>query len=237
MKDILNIPISLFIQLFLTAVVLFLFFWIMIKYVVPRIKKEKIQNYLSYYLPLFRNTIWILFFMSFIYKLALYDPYASLFVFGSLLAFTWQFVRDFIQGVIFGFQKGNIIGQSIKIEDYSGIVTELQITKLHLELENGEILQYPYSKITGQKLIKPTTTDHLKSCNFTVSVSSKVDIDDAKHKLKSFLLNMPWVVSSRKIKLEVFEQQNQITDIKVVVFTSHEKYIPKIKQEVADLIF
>jgi len=232
-----QISFGLFASMFFTAFGIFIFFWLVIRYVIPRIRKERLQDKLHFYVPLVRNAVWVLFFIDLIYELALVNPYVTLGLFGVGLALSWQLVRDYIQGIIFGFQKGNIIGQRIKIEEYSGIISELKATKLNLEIENGEIIQFPYGKVTSQIISKPTFAKHLKSCGFTVSLSSKVDVGKAQQKLMRRLLNMPWVISSMKIKIEVLEQNQQQIDLKVVVYTSDEKYIPKIKQEVSELIF
>ena len=220
-----------------TGICIFIFFWIVLKHIIPRIKNEQLQDNLQFYMPLIRNIIWVFYCIDVIYELTMVNQYVTLGLFGVGLALSWQFVRDFIQGIIFGLQKGNIIGQRIKVEDYSGIVVELSSTKLHLETDNGEIIQFPYNKVTSEVIAKPTVAKYLKSCSFTVTLSSKVDIDKAKQKLLRHLLNMPWVISSMQVKVEILEQESEKTDIKVVVYTSDEKYIPRIKQEIADLIF
>lgn len=232
-----DISFGRFVSMIFAAFWIFIFFLIVIKYIIPRIKKERLQDRLQFYMPLIRNLVWVLYAIDLIYELALINPYVTLGLLGVGLALSWQLVRDYIQGIIFGFQKGNIIGQRIKIGEYSGIISELNATKLNLEIENGEIIQFPYNAVTSQVISKPTFAKHLKSCGFTVSISNKVDVDKAKQKLMRYLLNMPWVISSMNIKIEVIEKENQQIDLKVVVYTSDEKYVPKIKQAVGDLIF
>ena len=48
---------------------------------------------------------------------------------------------------------------------------------------------------------------------------------------------MPWVISTMKIKVEVVEERNANIEFKVVVYTSSAKYISRIKQEIAELLF
>jgi hypothetical protein len=106
-----------------------------------------------------------------------------------------------------------------------------------LEIENGEIIQFPYNQVTSQLMSKPTVAGKLKSCSFSVVLSGKVNIDVAKDKLTSHLLSMPWVISTMKIKVEVIEERDGNIELKVVVYTSSEKYIARIKQEIAELLF
>lgn len=232
-----EISFGMFVRLLSAAFWIFIIFFVVIKYVTPWVRNERLQEGLQFYLPLIRNIVWVLFFIDLVYEMSLINPIVSLSIFGVVIALLWQFVRDFIQGIIFGFQKGNIVGQRIKINDYSGIVSAQTTTKLHLEVENGEIIQFPYSKVTSQLVSKPTVARYLKSCSFSVVLSEKVNIDAAIEKLNSHLLNMPWVISTMKIKVEVIEERNSNVELKVVVYTSSEKYISRIKQEVSELLF
>ena len=232
-----DISFGMFFRLISAAVSIFIFFFIAKRYLTPWIRNERLQEHLRFYLPLVRNVVWILFCIDLIYEISLINLFVSLSLFGVIIALLWQLVRDFVQGIIFGFQKGDIVGQRLKINDYSGVVSAQTTTKLHLEIENGEIIQFPYSKVTSQLVSKPTVAGHLKTCSFSVVLSEKVNIDAAKDKLTSHLLSMPWVISTMKIKVEVVEERNANIELKVVVYTSSEKYISRIKQEIAELLF
>ena len=232
-----DISFGMFFRLISAAVSIFLFFFIAKRYLTPWIRNERLQEYLRFYLPLVRNVVWILFCIDLIYEISLINLFVSLSLFGVIIALLWQLVRDFVQGIIFVFQKGNIVGQRLKINDYSGVVSAQTMTKLHLEIENGEIIQFPYCKVTSQLVSEPTVAGHLKSCSFSVVLSEKVNVDAAKDKLTSHLLSMPWVISTMKIKVEVVEERNANIELKVVVYTSSEKYISRIKQEIAELLF
>lgn len=232
-----DISFGMFFRLMSAAFWIFTFFYIAKIYVTPWIRNERFQRHLSFYLPLVRNVVWVLFCIDLVYEISLINIFVSLGLFGVIIALLWQLVRDFVQGIIFGFQKGDIVGQRLKINDYSGVVSSQTTTKLHLELENGEIVQFPYSKMTSQLVSKPTLARHLKSCSFSVILSEKVNIEAAKDKLRSHLLSMPWVISTMKIKVEVVDEGNTNIELKVVVYTSSEKYISRIKQEIAELLF
>jgi len=232
-----DISFGMFFRLLSAAFWIFIVFFVAIRYVTPWISNERLQERLRFYLPLIRNIVWILFFIDLVYEISLINLFVSLSLFGVVIALLWQLVRDFVQGIIFGFQKGNIVGQRLKINDFSGTVSAQTATKLHLEVENGEIFQFPYSKVTSQLVSKPTEARYLKSCSFSVVLSEKVNIDAARDKLTSHLLSMPWVISTMKIKVEVVEEKNANIELKVVVYTSSEKYISRIKQEIAELLF
>tara|TARA_B110000285_G_scaffold181059_1_gene204279 strand:- start:295 stop:1014 length:720 start_codon:yes stop_codon:yes gene_type:complete len=232
-----DISFGMFFRLISAAFSIFIFFFITKRYLTPWIRNEQLKEDLCFYLPLVRNVVWILFFIDLVYEISLINLLLSLSIFGVIIALLWQLVRDFVQGIIFGFQKGDIVGQRLKIDNYSGIVSAQTTTKLHLEIENGEIIQFPYSKVNTHLVSKPTVARHLKSCSFSVVLSEKVNIDAAKEKLISHLLSMPWVISTMKIKVEVVDERNTNIELKVIVYTSSEKYISRIKQEIAELLF
>ncbi len=225
------------------ALILFLVFWFFQKYVIRWIKNDRIHDALEFYIPVMRNTVWVLFIIDLLYEVILLN-YQSSWVkgimacgmFGIIIAFVWGIIRDFIQGIIFKFQKGNIIGQRIKLDDFSGEIVQMKNTKLDIQLENGEIIQYPYSKLTSKVVTKPTIARHLKSCSFSISVPYGTHLEKTKEQITRYMLNIPWVISGMKMKIEVIDQNLEEINLKIIVYTIDEKYISKIKQEVDSLV-
>jgi len=93
------------------------------------------------YAPLVINIIWIIFFLFSIYELALINPVISMFFSALIIIIAWNNVKDFVQGTIFKLQQGNIIGQRIKVDAYSGVVIKMRNATIDLQLENGQIHQ------------------------------------------------------------------------------------------------
>ena len=197
-----NIPTSLIILLLIQAFWIAAFFGVIQHVIVKAIRNERWHDFIAFYNPLVRNIVWILFAISVIYNLANANPVVSLAVVGVVLALGWHAIRDFVQGTIFRFQKGDIKGQFLKVKDYSGIVNKMQDTKIELVTNNEEIIQIPYSRIISAVTTKPTATKHLKVGNILVDLPENTNVEAVKSKIKHQLLNMPWVVSNKGIKIE-----------------------------------
>jgi len=229
MTNFTNIPISLLIVLFIQAVWIFLTFSLIQHIVVKMIRKEWLHDWVAFHNPLFRNIAWVLFTINAVYRLAEVNPIVSLVVVGVILALGWQSIRDFVQGTIFRFQRGNLKGQRLKVKSYDGIVNKMENTKIELITDNEEILQIPYSKIISAVTIKPTATKHLIKGQIIVDVEENSTIEAAESKLKTQLMNMPWVITSKGIKVEKIEGENQL---KVAFSTLNEGFVERVRRAV-----
>ena len=91
--------------------------------------------------------------------------------------------------------------------------------------------------MTSFALLGGETDDAKNNLNKIQKQINLIDKRSAKEKLISHLLSMPWVISTMKIKVEVVDERNANIELKVIVYTSSEKYISRIKQEIAELLF
>lgn len=105
------------------------------------IKKEVQESLNAVYVPIIFNFVWIFFFFYTVYVLALVNPIITFFISTIILIATWGYVKDFIQGTLFKVRKGNIIGQLIRMNDASGKVFNMKSTRIHIRLDNGEIIE------------------------------------------------------------------------------------------------
>ncbi len=199
------------------------------------VKKETQENLLSIIVPVAINFVWIFFFLYSIYLLAIINPLVTIFISGLLLLATWNYVKDFVHGTMFKVQKGNVIGQLIKVADVSGEVVKMKNTRIHLQLESGEIVEYPYSKLSDSILAIRSNIEDYKKCTLRITAPLNKEIEGIKKKLRFHLFNIPWIVSNREIKIDVVGQDGKSLDIKISAYTLDEKFIPKIQQSI-DLI-
>jgi len=221
-----NIPTSLIIFLLIQAFWIVAFFAIIEHIIVKIIKNERWHDLVAFYTPLLKNITWLLFAIKVIYHLANVNPIVSLAVVGVVIALGWQSIRDFVQGTIFRLQKGDIRGQLLKVKNFSGVVSKMNITKIELVSNDDEIIQIPYSHIISAITAKPTATKHLTSSHILVNIPDTVSLETTKKNIKHQLLNMPWIVSSKGVKIERVNDDHQL---KIVFSTLNEEYVEKVK--------
>lgn len=185
------------------------FFTILQHVVIRMIKRERLHDWLAFYVPLARNIAWVLFTVKVVYIFGKYQPILILFISTIGLGLVWSIVRDFIQGTVFRFQKGNIVGQEIQLNDYKGRVINMGETKLSLELKNGEIVQLPYQKLFTDVLIKPITNRQIKNETIVLPISNKSSLEVIEKRLTNKVLAYPWVVFKNGVTIEYFTDQNE----------------------------
>lgn len=199
------------------------------------VNKDKQESLLSVYLPIIGNIIWILFFLYAVYELSLFNPLFAIFTAVLAIVLTWNFVKDFVHGTLFRIQKGNLVGQQIKVGNFSGEVVQMNTTRLDVQLDNGEIAQYPYSKLTREVFAISTSVKDYKFCTLRLNVSFTKEVDTLKRQIHAQLLSIPWIVSTMNIKTELVHQDSETLDFKITAYTLDEKFISKIQQAI-DLI-
>lgn len=207
------------------------------KYLIGWIKNKRKQSLAGLYIPLGINIVWVLFVLYAIYQLALINPIISIFLSAIIIVVAWNNIKDFVQGILFKLQEGNIIGQRIKIEGFSGEIVKMRNTKIDLQAESGEIVQYPYSKLTNQVIGISTSVKNFKYCTFNVPIPYVKEIEKARKQLFIHLLNTPWIVSNLTIKTEVIDQGPENKSIKINAYTLDERFIPKIQQVLDSIKF
>lgn len=233
-----NISISALLQLLLIAVVIFLTHRLINTLVNKWIKKEQKQSLNSVYMPVTINLVWIIFIIYAIYTVALLNPIIAMFISGLLLIAAWNYVKDFVQGILFRFQKGDLVTQQIKIGDLSGEVIKMKNTGLHIQLENGESVHYPYSKLTNKILaINTSVNKDYQYCTLNLSVPYTKDIEKIKKQLDFHLLSVPWIISTMQIKTEVISKDSEKINFKINAYTLDKKYVSKIQQSIDNISF
>ena len=225
-----NIPTGLLILLLIRASWIVLFFGFIQHVLLKFIRNERAHDLVEFYNPLFRNVAWVLFSINVVYNLAKINPVVSLGVLGVLLALGWTLIKNFVQGTIFRFQKGDIAGQGIKVKNYSGVVKKMHNTKIELSAENGEIVQIPYNRIIAEITSKPATTKYLKTGHLFIELPEGADVVEAKNKLKEKLLNLPWVVSNKGVKIERIEQDGGGAKLKITFSALNKEYVERVRQ-------
>jgi hypothetical protein len=202
-----NISFNIVLLLLIQTVWIVAFFAVLQHIVIRMVKNNRWHDWLAFYTPLIRNVVWVLFVIKVIYTFGNYQPILTLFITGVTLALTWTIIRDFVQGTIFRFQKGDIVGQEVKLENYKGVVLKMGETKLSIELNNGEVVQFPYQKLFTEVLIKPITNKQIKVETFLENLPAKVSIEDLKKQLTIKALSSPWVVIKSGVSVEVFNDE------------------------------
>jgi len=75
-----NIPFKVVFLLLIQAFWIVSFYMVLQHVVIRMIKKERLHDWLAFYVPLIRNITWVLFFVKVVYTLGKYQPLLILFI-------------------------------------------------------------------------------------------------------------------------------------------------------------
>lgn len=169
--------------------------------------------------------------------MVLINPLISIFISGLVLFSTWSFVYDFVHGTFFKFQRGNLLGKTIKMKDLEGKVVKLGSSRINLQLENSEIIEYPYSKLSSEVILIRSQRENYINSTINISVPFKNEIEDLKQQLRIQLFNIPWIVSNKDIIIKIVNQDSIKIDFKINVYTLDEEFTPKIRHALESIKF
>jgi hypothetical protein len=224
--DIINSTILLMLEIAFEVLSIYLLFWFILEYLLRLVKNDGLYYQLSFYIPQIRNIVWV-FYISYLF-LILIDYQL---IFGSIvlicfLIIKWKYLKSFFYGMFFKIQKGNVVGQYIKLKDKSGMIHDLKNSRMDLELSNGDILQYPYHLLINEPISLPVL-GKLNKISILIDVETEDKTAYLLNVKKQILLN-PYVVSPNKVRLDFIEDKKGKEKLKVVVYTCEEIYVSRI---------
>ena len=224
--DVINSTILLMLEIALEVVSIYLLFWIILEYLLRLVKNDGLYYQLSFYIPQIRNIVWV-FYISYLFLLLIDFQL----IFGSIvlicfLIIKWKYLKSFFYGIFFKIQKGNVVGQYIKLKDKRGMIHDLKNSRMDLELSNGDILQYPYHLLINEPISLPIL-GKLNKISILIDVKTEDKTAYLLNFKKQILLN-PYVVSPNKVRLDFIEDKKGKEKLKVVVYTCEEIYVSRI---------
>ena len=214
---------------------IYLIFWLVIEYLLRLVKNDELYYKLYFYIPILRNVVWV-FYISFLLLLLIeYQLIFGFIVSCSIIILKWNYLKSFFYGLFFKLQKGNVVGQYIKLKNNAGMVQSLKNTTIDLELSNGDILQYPYHLLINEPISMPIL-GKLNKVSLLIDVNTENKVDFKNHVKKQILLN-PYVVSPNKLRLDFIEDNNGVEKLKVIVYTCQEIYVSRITDYIRSIKF
>ncbi len=224
MNDIHSIPVLLIFKIALDVAVIIFIFWFIQAYLTRWIKDDYWYHQIMFYNPVLRNIIWILYSCYIIYLVIEINQFFGLLIALFILVLMWTSIKNLFYGIIYKIQTGNVIGQQVNLKEHSGKISALRNTKVDLELDNGQIIQYPYHVFFKDVTSSPEYGNLKK---VSVLLDMKIKEIDLKQIERSILSN-PYVVAPEKLVIEIIDDNSSNKKLKIILFTAHQKYISRV---------
>lgn len=156
---------------------------------------------LAYLFPVIEFVIWALFLFWVLFHLFEGEFYYPTLIISLILVLvgliSWFVVKDFMAGLIFKTENVFRVNNTIRIADNQGIIRRLGYLSLDLENENGELEKIRYSKLSGQRVVKPNPTEALKKYTFSLAYPNNIPVSKAMYAITHHILNAPWSAVSK----------------------------------------
>ncbi|MEQ8302847.1 MAG: hypothetical protein RIB47_05605 [Cyclobacteriaceae bacterium] len=151
-------------------------------------------------------TLWIAFLFwvlhYFFRAKAYYNNLVLVLVVTAVILLVWFYIKDVVAGFIFRIRHNPRVGQLIQSTEAVGIVKLLAPSQIFIEEEGRNIVRIPYARLLGKSLsIDNPDTHSASEAVFRLKISAEVDRTNLEDKIKVSLLQSPWGVPGKPIRV------------------------------------
>ncbi len=238
MKQIFELPLSQFaiIKVLIFAFALFLIIKLFERIAKVVFVKRIYRLYFQRYYPILETVVWLLFVLwsiDQIFKDRLYYSVALiLIILVTLVWISWFAVRDFIAGIIFKAQDVYEAGQWIKISEIEGRLKSIGYLSLEIEIESGEIIKFPYSKITGVIHSISDPEEHSNHHRFEIELNRTNSLKENVESLRQIILNSPWTLLTKAPQIQLLEENENHFVFEIFVYSISKEFFRNIENDV-----
>lgn len=136
-----------------------------------------------------------------------------------ILVIGFRYWVDAFSGWVIKFESRINEGDFISSQEYKGTVLKMGIRGVQLRLKNGELAFVPYRKVTDFKVRKLDKEQKNEMHTFQLSLRNQMPVDRAVKQVEKEVLEIPYTVLSRPVKVEVEQMTDDVLKLRVVMFT------------------
>lgn len=193
---------------------------------------KRVKHYSGYILPVVELVAWLgfaIWCLRLIYEAGAYTTLIILVILIVLIIAPAGFlVRDFLHGMLLKMQRKIEIGTKIEIGDLKGVIVKTDYFTFDIKTKNGNINTIPYNKIRSEVISKNGANIHLEKQTISFNIPVKEDINLIIPKLKTTLINAPWVAVSQEPIISNIGGEKGNYEVEVIVYTIIKNHTDKI---------
>lgn len=215
-----------------------LMLWMLRKAVTVGRLKPGVRKRLSKFLPL-ADAIGIVLIVIWLGSLLFLDQsayrtffLALIFVFVLWLARVSLF--DIVAGMILRFENSFQIGDTLIVKEGSGTISEVRLRCLDVTLDKGRQVSIPYSRLSSEVLVKPTSIRPVKTHQFELTLPKSGDISESTLRLISTIMNQPWSIVAIKPLVEPVGEQDGRFLFRITIHALELEHLAEIERAVRD---
>lgn len=126
-----------------------------------------------------------------------------------------EYIADFLVGLYFSFSKDFEINDYVRIGEYKGKITELQMLKMRILNDDDHSVLIPNTKVYNNEIINYTKRDiRLMSIDFQINISNVGDLEVLETELASSLSDFGEFIEPNSFNLRIMEMKKDHIDLK-----------------------
>jgi small-conductance mechanosensitive channel len=175
------------------AAILFGFFWLVRRYVVPYLgsrRAVKRTTLILYRIEVISWTVLILFSLYQLLSDSIFITSALLIV---LIFAGLTFWRDFFAGIAFRLENKFQERDPVRYENYNGTLQEINQRNIRIKTDKEELVTIPFRKVSNSVFIKRQAKGKLHSSQLTLNTAGKT-VEEILPQINSWLFECPWAI-------------------------------------------
>ena len=133
----------------------------------------------------------------------------------AIAIITREYIADFLVGVYFSFSKNFEIGDYVRMGDFRGKITELQIFKIRLLNDDDDSVLIPNSKVYNSEITNYTRRDvGLMSVDFELGAGNLSTIEQLEQDLVNSLRDVSEFIEPDSYNLRIVEMRKDSVEMK-----------------------
>ena len=132
-----------------------------------------------------------------------YNELILVLVVTAVILLVWFYIKDVVAGFLFRIKHNPSLGQILKSDEVHGVIKRMGPSQVFVEHEGGEVMRIPYSILVGKSLI--LRSEDVRSASevlLHLPVSVKGDQVELEKRVRLILLQSPWCVPTKPIKIK-----------------------------------
>ncbi|NJC25948.1 mechanosensitive ion channel family protein [Neolewinella antarctica] len=133
----------------------------------------------------------------------------------AIAIITKEYINDFLVGLYFSFSRNFEINDYVKMGEYKGKITELQILKIRLLNDNDDSVLIPNGKVYNSEIINYTRRDtRAMSVDFEVNINNVDSIEQLESDLAAALTEFDEYIEPESFNLRVVAMHKDSLELK-----------------------
>lgn len=201
------------------GVSLYAIFYVIEEMVIKLVKNRRARTSASWYFPIIKGIVWLLFVVFSTYQLIYSNLWIGLAIVMVLTVASWTFIRNYIMGLVLRMQGNFYPDQRVSYGAIEGVIKRFITTNMEIETDDGEIVVVPYSEFGSRLVRKPTLAKGLRQLSIQVPNKKGLSLPE----VNSLVYNCPFIATSIEPKVSI-QEENGVERIQMNVFLVNGQY-------------